>query len=313
MGNHVIYVEADRGGLMRPLIVISFTIMFVATILAGFSVMAEDRRNDNTLKELDEKIQRLEKRIEENLYSVSKVAVMTIENVRQYANYLSYGIALAGLLIAAGGAIGFRLGFREITRIRSLHEDLDKKQKDLDKKHKELDKKHKELDKQHKELDKQREKIENDLFTTTYVARSILKIIHSDAEKNKARKNAYANESVIELEDAMNAGYKNAVLLNWMGYALKRCKKFQKALDAAQSAVKLAEEEENKYQKGRGLYNSACYLALLNQPKEAMDKLEDAVKWNPTWKIFAKTEPDLDTLSNDRELGPRFKELTKES
>ena len=285
MENHVIYLEARRGGLMRLLIVTSFTIVFIASLLSGYSVMAEDRSMDNTSKELNEKIQMLEKRIEENLSVVSKVAVMTIECVKEYAKYLSHGIALIALVISAVGVLCVVVGAKEIKKVKSLREDLEKKGKQLD----------------------------NDLFTTSCVARAIFRILQSDATSDKKRKKAYASESLIELKVGEKAGYENATLLNWKAYVLRRCGRLEEALSAAQSALKLGKKEENTYQQGRALYNSACYLTLLSEPElaDAMGKLKDAVRYGDTWKIFAINDPDLDKLRKDRELGPEFKKITR--
>ena len=47
---------------------------------------------------------------------------------------------------------------------------------------------------------------------------------------------------------------------------------------------------------GTTLYNLACFYALNNQPRPAMQKLRQALKLNPDLIAWSKEDSDLDAL-----------------
>lgn len=87
----------------------------------------------------------------------------------------------------------------------------------------------------------------------------------------------------------------------WINLAYLRRR--TRSLDAAVETLQRAFEADPK--DALAHFNMACYRAVQNRPREALELLKNALALNPKLKSLARTEQDLASL---RDL-PEFKEL----
>ncbi|MDW8343864.1 MAG: tetratricopeptide repeat protein [Verrucomicrobiae bacterium] len=87
----------------------------------------------------------------------------------------------------------------------------------------------------------------------------------------------------------------------WINLAYLRRR--TRSLDAAVETLQRAFEADPK--DALAHFNMACYRAVQNRPREALELLKNAIALNPKLKALARTEEDLASL---REL-PEFKKI----
>lgn len=116
-------------------------------------------------------------------------------------------------------------------------------------------------------------------------------------------KNEKYEESLVCFDSALKleSNYVNALIFK--GHTLYRLGKNNEALASYSKVIRL---EQNN---AEALYNKACLCSLKGDEYGALTSLERAIRLDPSWKMAAMEDKDLERIKNN----PHFSELVQSS
>ena len=82
----------------------------------------------------------------------------------------------------------------------------------------------------------------------------------------------------------------------YLGHTQRDLEDYDSAIEATENALRV---EIGQNEQDMANYNLACYYALLDRNKEAMDYLKEALENNESMKEWAREDSDLDSLRNE--------------